>query len=215
MFETIKQALREQFQQAEVVSPYANITHAAHETTASEPKRIEHVMVDIETLGKGNNAAILSIGMVKFNPFTEDIYDSFYVPVDPESCQALGLKIDASTVMWWLHSDRDAARAAMMQETRVDLPSALYGLVDWFGEDKPVWGNGATFDNVILSNAFRACNIDQPWQFWNDKCYRTLKGQAKNIKLVREGVYHNALDDAISQAKHMQDIVDYLGLNTL
>ncbi len=184
-------------------------------TTVSSPEPIEHVMLDIETLGKGNNACILSIGAVKFNPFTNTIYDSFYVPVDPESCQALGLKIDASTVMWWLAPERDEGRTAMADEVRVDLPSALYGFVDWFGEDKPVWGNGSTFDNVIMSNAFAACNIDQPWKFWNDKCYRTLKGQAKSIKLKREGTYHNALDDAISQAKHMQAIVEYLGLKTL
>jgi len=188
-------------------------TQPAH--TSPQNVAVEHVMVDIETLGKGNNAAILSIGAVKFNPFTYDIYDSFYVPVDPESCQALGLKIDASTVMWWMHADRDDAREAMMIETRVDLPSAMYGFVDWFGGDKPVWGNGSTFDNVILSNAFKACNIDQPWMFWNDKCYRTLKGQAKHIKLKRKGTHHNALDDAISQAEHMQAIVEYLGLETL
>lgn len=186
-------------------------------STATTPPDIsaEHVMVDIETLGKGSTAAILSIGMVKFNPFNDVIYDSFYVPVDPESSQALGLTIDASTVMWWLDPLRDAARQAMLAESRVDLPSALYGLVDWFGEDKPVWGNGSTFDNVILANAFRACQIDLPWQFWNDKCYRTLKGQAKSIKLKRRGTYHNALDDAISQAKHMQAIVQHLGLETL
>lgn len=186
-------------------------------STATTPPDIsaEHVMVDIETLGKGSTAAILSIGMVKFNPFNDVIYDSFYVPVDPESSQALGLTIDASTVMWWLDPLRDAARQAMLAESRVDLPSALYGLVDWFGEDKPVWGNGSTFDNVILANAFRACQIDLPWQFWNDKCYRTLKGQAKDIKLVRQGTYHNALDDAVSQAKHMQAIVAHLGLETL
>ena len=184
-------------------------------TVSPTPIAAEHVMVDIETLGKGNNAAILSIGMVKFNPFNDVIYDSFYVPVDPRSCQALGLQVDADTVMWWMDAKRDAARQAMMLEARVDLPSALYGLVDWFGEDKPVWGNGSTFDNVILASAFKACHIAQPWEFWNDKCYRTLKGQAKDIKLVREGTYHNALDDAVSQVRHMQAVVAHLGLETL
>lgn len=208
MTRNIVEALTDFFSPADVVND-------AVFTASSPPPKVEHVMADIETLGKSNNAAILSIGMVKFNPFTDEFYDSFYVPVDPESCQALGLKIDASTVMWWMDEERDAARVAMMKETRIDLPSALYGLVDWFGDDKPVWGNGATFDNVILSSAFKACGIEQPWKFWNDKCYRTLKGQAKSIKLKRVGTYHNALDDAISQAKHMQNIVEHLGLQTL
>lgn len=179
------------------------------------PQKIEHVMVDIETLGKGNDACIISIGAVKFNPFTDEVYDQFYVAVDPESCQALGLKLDASTVTWWMSDERNIARSNMMKEERIDLPSALYGFCDWFGDDKPVWGNGATFDNVILTSAFRVCGIDRPWQFWNDRCYRTLKNMAPQIKLERSGVYHNALDDAVSQTKHMQAVVRFLGLGVV
>lgn len=182
-------------------------------TTPSAP--VEHVMLDLETLGKRHNAVLLSIGATKFDPFTDEIIDTFYVSVDPESCQALGLAVDAGTVMWWMNDERNAARSAMMKEERLDLPSALYGFSDWFGEDKPVWGNGATFDNVIMASAFAACHIELPWKFWNDKCYRTLKGQAKEIKLQRVGTYHNALDDAISQTKHMQAIVKHLKLETL
>lgn len=177
--------------------------------------KVEHIMCDIETLGKGNKAVIASIGMVNFDPFTNKIHDSFYVAVDPESCQSLGLTLDASTVMWWMQDERAPARSAMMQESRISLPEALYGLVDWFGADKPVWGNGATFDNVIMRSAFEACGIDVPWMFWNDRCYRTLKNTAPHIKLERIGTYHNALDDALSQAKHMQQVVKYLGLEQL
>jgi exodeoxyribonuclease VIII len=176
---------------------------------------VEHVMLDIETLGKGNDACILSIGMVKFNPSTDEIYDQIYVAVEPESCQAVGLKMDASTVMWWMSDERNIARGNMMRDERVDLQSALFGVAEWFGDDKPVWGNGATFDNVILSSAFAACRIERPWKFWHDRCYRTLKSMAPQVKLVRSGVYHNALDDAISQAKHMQAVVKALGLVTL
>lgn len=165
-----------------------------------------NVMVDIETLGKGNNAVILSIGAVKFDPWGHNVEESFYVAIDPESCQAHGLKLDASTVMWWMQDERSAARTLMVKDKRVNLADALYGFTDWFGEDKPVWGNGATFDNVILTSAYSACAIERPWQFWNDKCYRTVKCMASSVKLVREGTYHNALDDAISQAKHLQKL---------
>lgn len=176
---------------------------------------MEHVMLDIETLGTRNDAAILSIGAVKFNPFTRTISDSFYVAIDPESCVSLGLTTDIKTIMWWMADDRTSARVQMMSESRVNLPEALYGFVDWFGEDKPVWGNGATFDNVLISSAFTACAIDRPWKYWNDRCYRTLKAMAPHAKLAREGTYHNALDDAISQAKHMQKIVEYLKLTSV
>lgn len=167
----------------------------------------DNVMVDIETMGKGNNAAILSIGAVKFDPWGNRLGDVFYCPIDPESSQRLGLKIDASTVMWWLSEGRNAARTEMMKEERIDLASALFGFTQWFGHDSmPVWGNGATFDNVILTSAFEAAGLERPWKYWDDKCYRTVKGMAPSVKLERVGTFHNALDDARSQATHLQRI---------
>lgn len=172
-----------------------------------------HVMVDIETLGKNNDAVILSIGACKFDPMGDSIIDSFYVAIDPATCVANGLKMSVSTVMWWMDDQRDEARSRMMGEERLDLATALYGFSSWFGaESLPLWGNGATFDNVILRNAYAALGEEAPWMFWDDRCYRTFKNLAPGIKITRIGTYHNALDDAISQAKHMQTIVAHLGL---
>jgi DNA polymerase III epsilon subunit-like protein len=169
----------------------------------------EHVMLDLETMGNGNNAAIVSIGAVKFT--ADEITDEFHVGVHLESSTALGLKIDADTVMWWLHPDRAEARQQLLNLEAVDLPSALIGFSEWFGEEKPIWGNGSTFDNVILRSAYAACQISYPARFWNDQCYRTLKYRAPGVSLVREGTHHNALDDARCQAKHLQAIMRQLG----
>lgn len=165
-----------------------------------------HVMLDLETFGTGNDAAIASIGAVKFNE--TEILDEFHVGVDIETCQALGLKFDASTIMWWLDPDRADARANLMALRKVDLPSALLGLSEWMGNDiDSIWGNGSTFDNVILRSAYAACRMDYPVKFFQDQCYRTLKYRAPDVKLVREGTHHDALDDARCQAKHLQEIV--------
>ena len=170
-----------------------------------------HVMVDLETMGTGNDAAIISLGAVKFDPMTEEIGDKFYVRVSLESSKAHGLTLDASTIMWWMHPDRAAAREALIVDEDHDLATALEGFSMWYGTDTlPVWGNGATFDNVILRAAFRACNMETPWPFWADRCYRTLKSLAPDIQLERRGTHHNALDDAETQAAHMQHIVQHL-----
>lgn len=169
----------------------------------------EHVMLDLETLGDCNEAAIISIGAVKFNE--TEILDEFHVGVDPRSCEQLGLKITASTVLWWLDHDRQPAREALFNLERVDLASALVGFSDWFGEKKCIWGNGATFDNIILRSAYRACGMPYPTPFWLDRCYRTVKNLAPGIELVREGTHHDACDDARCQAKHLQAIVAHLG----
>lgn len=52
------------------------------------------------------------------------------------------------------------------------------------------------------SGDVRAAGLEQPWAFWNDRCYRTLKARSE-LKIARTGTHHNALDDAKSQALHL------------
>jgi exodeoxyribonuclease VIII len=162
-------------------------------------------MLDLETMGDGNRAPILSIGAVKFD--ADNIFDEFHVGIHLASSMALGLQPSAGTIMWWLHPDRAPARHELLNLEAVDLPEALQGFSQWFGsEEMPIWGNGATFDNVILRSSYDACGMSYPVRFWLDSCYRTVKNAAPGIKLVREGTHHNALDDARCQAKHLQAI---------
>lgn len=169
-----------------------------------------HVMIDLETLSTANNALILSIGAVKF--VEDGILDRFHVVIHPGDAQNYNLHIDADTVLWWMALDRQTAREQLLKSLEpdgdaVDLYSALDGFTQWFGNDSmPVWGNGATFDNVILRNAFKAANVQCPWKFWDDRCYRTMKNHAPGIELERKGTHHNALDDATYQAEHLMKI---------
>lgn len=164
-----------------------------------------NVMVDIETLGTATDAVILSIGATKFA--ANEISDTFYVAIDPTSCQQYGMTIDASTVMWWMSADRDKARRELVSQEKVDIYTALDGFAQWFGaESLPTWGNGASFDNVLLRNAYSRTNIPCPWKFWDDRCYRTMKNLAPGVLTARDGTHHNALDDAIYQSRHLMDI---------
>jgi hypothetical protein len=79
--------------------------------------------------------------------------------------------------------------------------------------DSPVaeiWGNGASFDNAILAEAYDCARIDRPWKYWNDRCYRTMKNQFPLVPFRRSGTHHNALDDARSQAEHLMEIFEDL-----
>lgn len=167
------------------------------------------VMVDLETLGNSSTAVIIAIGAVEFDPKSGKLGREFYRVVDGQSCVDAGLKMDVSTVMWWMQQDI-AARAAF-QTKGVPLAAALEDFAEWMPDGAYVWGNGATFDNVILSSAYRATGVKQPWPFWADQCYRTLKGLRPDLKLVRSGTYHNALDDAKSQAQHAIALLNALG----
>ena len=123
-----------------------------------------HIMGDIETLAKSNKAVLLSLGGVKFDG--DKIIDRFHVGIDAADCQRYGLEIDADTVMWWLHPDRDAARQELHTLGKVDLFAALDGFAIWVRETPDsergsFWGNGATFDNVKLKAAYDAVGLDR------------------------------------------------------
>lgn len=171
-----------------------------------------HIMVDLETWGDTNDAAIVSIGAVKFN--ATEILDRFHVGVTPESNELFKRDITARTMLWWMDEARADARKAWFELEKTDLASALEGFRLWVLTDEiaGMWGNGATFDNVILRSAYQAVGNDYPVPFWLDKCYRTTKGHAPNVKLKRVGTHHSAVDDAESQALHLQHLALQLGV---
>lgn len=171
----------------------------------------KHIMLDLETMGTGPNAAITAIGAVKFDPDKSEIVDTFYFKVNLESSVRHGGVIDASTVIWWLGQNEEA-RAEMQKEGR-HLIDGLYELKGQIGSDARIWGNGAAFDNVILRSAYERAQIIAPWDFWNDRCYRTVKAMFKQTPTVEKPtVAHNALADAEAQAKHLMLIAKTHGL---
>lgn len=173
-----------------------------------------HVMIDLETFGTAHDAMIVAIGAVKFDPMDKNAdIDSFHAIIAPASCEPFKFSMSADTVMWWMHPDRSEARKFLLADECVDLVTALDGLAAWYGPDSlPTWGNGASFDNVILRTAFERVGIPCPWMFYHDRCYRTMKGFALHVDMKREGTHHNALHDAVSQARHLQAIVESLEL---
>ena len=164
-----------------------------------------HVMLDLETMGTGPNAAIIAIGAVEFDRegLTEN---EFYATVSLESCAKVGLSIEAGTVLWWMKQD-EAARNEFIGKQGFPVYEALQSFSKWFPKGAKVWGNGAAFDNVILRNAYSVLGYDAPWPFWDDRCYRTVRAEAPTVQPVtRVGTYHNALDDAKTQALQLIEI---------
>jgi len=162
-----------------------------------------HVMVDLETMSTEPNAAIVAIGAVAFTEEGE-IRQKFYVPVSLESSMSVGGHVSASTIEWWMKQS-DEARSVFVPENRIHISESLLQFRDWFIHNHGLylWGNGAAFDNVVLRSAYNACDISAPWEFWNDRCYRTVKAMRPEIEQDRFGTHHNALDDAFTQASHL------------
>jgi DNA polymerase III epsilon subunit-like protein len=64
---------------------------------------MQNVMVDLETFGNNSHSVIVSIGAVVFDK--NGTYETFYRLIDAESCVRVGLKMDVSTVQWWIMQD--------------------------------------------------------------------------------------------------------------
>jgi hypothetical protein len=162
-------------------------------------------MLDLETLSSRSNAGIIAIGAVLFSE-TEVFPNSYYVTVDAESCEKVGLDISASTFMWWMQQS-EAARA-QFKTKGMDIHPALEGFTNWCLNNSvsEVWGNGADFDCVILGNAYDACGMKKPWPYNANRCFRTVYSRVPP-DVRRElwskhavGTHHNARDDAFRQA---------------
>jgi len=174
-----------------------------------------HVMLDIETLGNGNKAVLFAIGAVKFSLEKGSSFENqnFYVTIDPASAVAAGLELDISTILWWMNPKQDAGRAELVRSGTegLDLATALDGFARWMpGKEnlRGVWGNGATFDNVIVRNAYTAVGLPCPWSYKVDSCFRTIKNLNPHVEWdPSEGIAHNALNDAISQTRHLKKML--------
>lgn len=174
---------------------------------------ITNVMIDIETLGTRPGCKILSIGAVVFTP--EGVTDEqIYIPINRSNQGPL--KEDGKTLAWWNSQSKEAVGDLLDEEysdSKSDVKSAIMMLAEWLNSldmDKPlVWGNGSDFDNVIINESARLLEVAEPIAGFRSRCYRTLKDTNSKIKFdSRTGVHHNALDDAISQAKHAVQILN-------
>lgn len=170
------------------------------------------IMLDLETMGNTPRAPIVAIGAIEFTPGCSALGRGFYAQVNLEDSARFG-EMDASTVLWWMQQDT-AARQALYLGDRMMLAPALMEFSRWLESciDGPssvgLWGNGAAFDNVILRNAYARTGLPTPWQFWQDRCFRTVRALHPLVQPPeRVGVHHNALDDAKHQALHLLQIL--------
>lgn len=195
-----------------------DIESGHHNKQEDQPIDYVHVMVDLETMGKKNNAPIVAIGAVVFDPVTGSIGESFYKVVCLESSVNWGAVIDPSTVIWWLKQSSEA-RSAIVNDDAIPLQDALLQFREFVSDNvaggskkAQVWGNGASFDNSILRSSYDCIAEDYPWEYWNDRDVRTMVelGQAISFDpkttIPFEGSRHNALADAIHQARYVSAI---------
>ncbi|HDR2471504.1 TPA: 3'-5' exoribonuclease [Enterobacter soli] len=184
-----------------------------------------HLMVDVEGLGKKPDAPIVSIGAVFFDPATGNTGSEFYKVISLESSMAWGGVPDASTIIFWLKASSEA-RSELVMDDAIPLDDALLQLNDFIAENAAngpdfvqVWGNGATYDNVLLAESFDRTGIPCPWKFWNNRDVRTIVelgkavGYTPRYEIPFVGEPHKAISDAHHQVKYVSAIWQRLTSN--
>ncbi|EHL6353308.1 3'-5' exoribonuclease [Escherichia coli] len=183
-----------------------------HHEITSTSRLWHHLMIDLETMGKNPDAPINTIAGKFFDPATGEMGPEFSKTIDLETA---GGVIDRDTIKWWLKQSREAQSAILTDE--IPLDDALLQLREFIDENSgdffvQVWGNGATFDNVILRRSYERQGIPCPWRYTNDRDVRTMValGLVMDFDAITtipfEGERHNALHDARYQAKYVSAI---------
>jgi len=184
-------------------------------------------MKDLETLGTVPGCSMLSIGIIAFDPMAETVDDlfpdeGFYKVVNRQDSRDHFLHESPDTLAWW-EKQSDAARQVLRdaedRKKSVPLRLAVEESIDYVSShcsprNARMLGNGADFDNPIFTVAAHQVGIKVPWNY-GGRCYRTLKNldeflgsDFKAPKVTRTGTYHNALDDAKTQATHLWEFLD-------
>ena len=158
------------------------------------------IMLDLETFGTSNDAAIVSIGAVGFNADGEN-GSLFTNSPDLLVSGGQGFRrnvnlqdtppdkrgvLDAGSVEFWLQQS-DEARRMVVAGPRSPLGTALQDFAAWVTEtgtgrhDVRLWSNGPTFDEIILRAAFERYNLDLPISFRGSRCCRTMLENAETF----------------------------------
>ncbi|MFK7691127.1 3'-5' exoribonuclease domain-containing protein, partial [Escherichia coli] len=76
-----------------------------HHVITSTSRTCDHLMIDLETMGKNPDAPIISIGAIFFDPQTGDMGPEFSKTIDLETA---GGVIDRDVIKRWLKQSREA-----------------------------------------------------------------------------------------------------------
>lgn len=174
------------------------------------------IMLDIETLSVQSDAVVLTIGAIKFNPYSDELGDSFYQRLEVDEQILLGRHVDdgpGGTVEWWGRQAEDVREEALGDGAdRVSLDVFTNGLNKFLVGNKLIWTQGPHFDITILESLYKQIGKPCPWNFWEIRDTRTAFGLLGDPRDKNAKGAHNALEDCISQATSLQSAIKKHGL---
>ena len=171
------------------------------------------VMLDLETLGTQPGCVILTLGAVKFDPYTmNDPGPGLYIRPDADEQIARGREVQEDTLEWWMQQAEDVREEALGIEGRISVNDMYRQLNRFLVGVNNIWCQGPVFDIAILENLYMQYGWPTPWQFWQIMDSRTLFKVHGDPRVKGKVGLHNALEDCVSQAVAVQQVYNRLGL---
>lgn len=172
---------------------------------------MNHLMIDIETLGTETSSVVLSVGYAVFNE--DKVLNSWHMSLEFPEQMSAGRTVNPDTIGWWLQRSPEIVKRAFSQEHGVD--ELYHSLADTIlnCEIGHFWANSPSFDLIILESLFKGVlGLPSPMGFrkWLD-C-RTL-GFVTGSKIPRSENQHDAEADAVDQAQWVIDQMQLLELH--
>ena len=170
-------------------------------------EKFDHLMIDIETLGKTSDSIILSIGAVCFNIVNGVVGPEFECYPNVEN-QMDKRKIQWSTIKWWFNQN-EKIRNEQSNAIRIDIRQCLidfdFFCKSYLNEGFKLWSNG--FDHAMLYHIFDQYFIETPWSYKNQFDIRSIIWMSKiSVKNYEsEGIDHNTINDCKKQIRFLVD----------
>lgn len=171
-------------------------------------------MIDIETLGTGPEACIITIAAQTFDPLRRidfDTWPSYYARIDPESQP--DRRIQEDTLAWWSQQPEHIRDEAFGDHDRISLQQSLEELGKMIWQSRRFWANGPTFDANILEHAYKQAGMNLPWKFFVVRDTRTVYSLWPG--LPKPPATHNALEDCRRQIHMLWDTLEHFEIKEL
>jgi hypothetical protein len=185
---------------------------------------MNNLMLDIKTMSKQPNAAIVQISAIFFDPHSNAIGEKFSMSVSERNCVEWGLHVEYETIKWWESQGKEANKLVFSDPNglKFSIRKFFCFIIANSEENDPekiiIWANSPAFHCVILQNAVKTVigRNETLWNFRNERDVRTLSALfpevAKNH--VYTGEKHNGVDDCLNQIRIVQKCFNYLEKNT-
>lgn len=165
--------------------------------------------IDLETMGLPPDGAIVSIGACFFDLDRLEIGPTFKRTINLATAMRDGGTINPGTLMWWLQQSQPA-RDSISFNT-YDIRQVLQEFAEFIAEHSRVqdvrpWGNSISFDLTLLNGAYLRAGMKTPWSPFRERCFRTVRAMYPSVEYNTDEKgdgAHDALTDAIFQAKHL------------